>query len=297
MNKNSNNYKRYVSYEKPLKASQNNENYKNNFKKKESNSGNKKIVKTKNKFLNNISILYITNLLNNIYSCEIDNKINKINELHLGTKNLIFDNNNDNHKKDINFMFDSIFRYNYFHKNKNIIKPIKIKSNSKNKNKNNIKINNNTPNHFHEEIRKQQNEQKIISNNNIRNNLKNIENKNQNPNMNNIMNIKTNKKTLNQNTTLVLNKIDIDEEVISVNNKKKNHINLNINTNQINKKYSESRYITDSESGFILLASTFCKLFNTFISSEEIKEVSLSLIYLDSEYFLLSLLLSLFIIL
>ena len=242
MNKNSINNKRYVSYEKNLKASQNNEN-KNNFKKIELNSD-KKIVKTKNKFLNNISILYITNLLNNIYSCEIDNKIN---ELHLGTKNLIFNNNNDNHKKDINFMFDSIFRYNYFQKN--IIKPIKIKNNSKNKNQNNIKNNNNIiSKHFQETIKKQQNETKINNINN-KNNIKYIENKNQN--MNNIMNIKTNKKNINQNTTLVLNKIDIDEEVISVNNKKKNHINLNINNNQINKKYSESRYVTDSESGFI----------------------------------------------
>ena len=245
MNKNSINNKRYVSYEKNLKASQNNEN-KNNFKKNELNIDNKKIVKTKNKLLNNISILYITNLLNNIYSCEIDNKIN---ELHLGTKTLIFNNTNQNHKKDINFMFDSIFRYNYFHKN--VIKPIKIKSNSKNKNQNNNNIKNNNniiPKHFQETIKKQQNETKI-NNINIKNNIKYIENKNQK--MSNIINIKTNKKNINQNTTLVLNKIDIDEEVISVNNKKKNHINLNINNNQINKKYSESRYVTDSESGFI----------------------------------------------
>ena len=51
---------------------------------------------------------------------------------------------------------------------------------------------------------------------------------------------------------MILNKFDVEKEVISVNNKKKdncNHINY-INKN-LNNKYSESKYITESESGFI----------------------------------------------
>ena len=112
MDKNSNNTKRYVSYEKTLKAQQNNDN-KVNHKKIELN--NKKSIKCKNKFIKNMSILYISNFLNNIYSSEIDNKLNKTNELHLGNQSLIFNNkinsnNNRNHNKNISQMFDSIFK-------------------------------------------------------------------------------------------------------------------------------------------------------------------------------------------
>ena len=149
MDKNSNNTKRYLSYEKTLKASQNNEN-KINYKKKELN--NNKNVKEKNTFIKNMSILYISNFLNNIYSSEIDNKLNETNELHLGNQNFIFHNKinsnyNSNHKINIGQMFDSIFRYNYF--NTNIIKPIRIKSISKNKNNSN-----NISKHIRESINK-----------------------------------------------------------------------------------------------------------------------------------------------
>ena len=246
MTKNYDNNKRYVSYDKPLKASQNNEN-KNNYKKRELNDD-KKIIKSKKKLKSTISIFYITNLLNSIYSGEIDKKFNKINELHLGSKNSISNNNKNNYnKKDISFVFDSIFRYNYFFKN--TIKQIKIKSISKNKNQNNIYKNDNDNNirkQISQPIYQRQKEQKINNDN------KYIENKNQN--MNSIINIKTNKNNINKNTTLFFNKLDIDEEIISVNNKKKNHYNLinnNINHKIISKKYSESRYITDSESDFI----------------------------------------------
>ena len=244
MDKNSNNTKRYVSYEKTLKATQNNEN-KINYKKKELN--NNKNIKEKNTFIKNMSILYISNFLNNIYSSEIDNKLNETNELHLGTQNLIFHNKinsnyNSNHKINIGQMFDSIFRYNYF--NTNIIKPIRIKSISKNKNNSN-----NISKHIRESINKNQKENKL---NNYKININYNENKKEK--INNIVNIKTNKRNLNQNTTLEFNKLDIDSEVISVNNKKKNHINYNImnnDNNKLNKKYSESRYINESETSFI----------------------------------------------
>ena len=244
MDKNSNNTKRYVSYEKTLKAQQNNDN-KINHKKIDLNIN--KNIKTKNKFIKNMSILYISNFLNNIYSSEIDNKLNKTNELHLGNQSLIFNNkinsnNNRNHNKNISQMFDSIFKYNYFFKN--IIKPIRIKSISKNNN-NNLKP-------LGESINKHQRENKI---NNYKININYKENKQENnkEKINNIVNIKTNNRNINQNTTLEFNKLDIDSEVISVNNKKKNHNNYNIipNNNKISKKYSESRYINESETSFI----------------------------------------------
>ena len=238
MNKNPSNTKRYVSYEKPLKAMQNTEN-KNMIKKKEINN-----EKKRNKIWNSKSIINITNLLNSIYSCEIDKKFDKVNELHLGINNQI--------DKNINFMFDAIFRYNYFFKHQ--IKPIKIKSNSKNKNdKNNSHSPSPKQNENNTHI-KNINNYNIINKNMINNNkyLKSTP-----PKINGTINTISNTdiKRVNQNTTLVLNKYDLEDEVISVNNKKKNNYNhINYNPNIPNKKYSESRYITDkadSESAFI----------------------------------------------
>ena len=238
MNKNPSNTKRYVSYEKPLKAMQNTEN-KNMIKKKEINN-----EKNRNKIWNSKSIINITNLLNSIYSCEIDKKFDKVNELHLGINNQI--------DKNINFMFDAIFRYNYFFKHQ--IKPIKIKSNSKNKNdKNNSHSPSPKQNENNTHI-KNINNYNIINKNMINNNkyLKSTP-----PKINGTINTISNTdiKRVNQNTTLVLNKYDLEDEVISVNNKKKNNYNhINYNPNIPNKKYSESRYITDkadSESAFI----------------------------------------------
>ena len=209
INKNSNNNKRYISYEKPLKQTQNNEN-KSNVKKKDLKNNNYKIA-TKNKlFGNNKSIFHITNLLNTIYSFEIENKLNKKNELHLGIKNK---NNNYNYIKDINVMFDSIFKYNYFHKN--VIKPIKIISNSKNKNK--AFISKNSQNIRNESTNQKQKEEKLINDNHYHN-KKNVANKN--TDVNTIVSITSNKKVINPNNTLKINQFDIDNEVVSVNNKK-----------------------------------------------------------------------------
>ena len=238
MNKNPSNTKRYVSYEKPLKAMQNTENKNSNKKKEIINN------KNRNKIWNSKSIINITNLLNSIYSCEIDKKFDKVNELHLGINNQI--------DKNINFMFDAIFRYNYFFKHQ--IKPIKIKSNSKNKNdKNNSHSPSPKQNENNTHI-KNINNYNIIDKNMINNNkyLKSTP-----PKINGTINTISNTdiKRVNQNTTLMLNKYDLEDEVISVNNKKKNNYNhINYNPNIPNKKYSESRYITDkaeSESAFI----------------------------------------------
>ena len=72
LNKNSNNNnKRYVSYEKQLKVMSGGNENKNNNKKKEISY---KKINNKNKFWKNTSILNISNLLNSIYSYEIDNR-------------------------------------------------------------------------------------------------------------------------------------------------------------------------------------------------------------------------------
>ena len=250
MNKNSNNSKRYVSYEKNMKEMKSNE---TNLKKKEIFS---KKVKIKNSIANNKFILNITNLLNNIYSSEIDRRFYKTNDLHLGIKSLHLNNSSYNNKnKGINSMFDSIFRYNYFFKNS--IKPIKIKSISKGRNKSNS----NSPKNSENLKKKNQNEEyqnikitKINNNKNTKeNNIKFIENKKEKRKEHNLesnKNINLNNNIVNQNTTLVLNKFDLDNEVISVNNKKKSN-NKNINNDVYNKRYSESRFVGDSESGFI----------------------------------------------
>ena len=239
MNKNQTNIKRYISYDKQLKGTQNTEN-KNTFKKKE--IKNKKIKS--NKIWNNKSIINITNLLNSIYTYEIDKRINKTNELHLGL--------NNHNEKNINFMFDAIFKFSYFFKN--TIKPIKIRSNSKNKNNKNNKSNSNSPKQPEDNNTKIKNINYNINNKNNIDNNKYIKNTPPKINGTKNSNLNNNIKNINQNTTLILNKYDLEDEVISINNKKKNnfinHIN-HINNNLPNKKYSESRYITDSESGFI----------------------------------------------
>ena len=231
INKNPTNTKRYVSYDKPLKAMQNTEN-KNNFKKKE--ISNKKI---NNKIWNSKSIINITNLLNSIYTFEIDKIFMKTNELHLGINNY--------KDKNINFMFDSIFKYNNFFKTP--IRP-KIKCNSKNKNdKSNSYSPKKTENY--KDNKKLKNINYNINNKNIINNNKYIKNSTSNINWTINNNIKG--KDINHNTTLILNEYHLEDEVISVNNKKKKNCINHINNNILNKKYSESRYISDSESGFI----------------------------------------------
>ena len=239
MNKNQTNIKRYISYDKQLKGTQNTEN-KNTFKKKE--IKNKKIKS--NKIWNNKSIINITNLLNSIYTYEIDKRINKTNELHLGL--------NNHNEKNINFMFDAIFKFSYCFTN--TIKPIKIRSNSKNKNNKNNKSNSNSPKQPEDNNAKIKNINYNINNKNNIDNNKYIKNTPPKINGTKNSNLNNNIKNINQNTTLILNKYDLEDEVISINNKKKNnfinHIN-HINNNIPNKKYSESRYITDSESGFI----------------------------------------------
>jgi hypothetical protein len=55
-----------------------------------------------------------------------------------------------------------------------------------------------------------------------------------------------------QNTTLILSEVNMENEVISVNNKKKNsHNNQKEYLKNSHKKYSESRFVSETESGFI----------------------------------------------
>ena len=259
LNKNSNNNKRYVSYEKQLKVMSGGNENKNNNKKKEISY--KKINNKNNKFWKNTSMLNISNLLNSIYSYEIDNRFCKTNELYLSEKRNYFNATNKNFGISIFNMFDSLFKYNYFIKNR---KQIIIKSNSNNKNK----TNNSNKNHSHSPKKSEQNiNYKNINLNKIVNDKKNIYTKSNNikyiekekPNIN----ININKKTINTNTTLILNKFDVEKEVISVNNKKKDNCNhINYNNKNLNKKYSESKYITESESE------------SCFISQEEINLIN-----------------------
>ena len=223
MNKDNISNKRYGSYEKPLKRNS------TNIKNKDNND-------TKLLNDNNKTIINITNLLNNIYSYEIDKELNDINLLNSGTKNINF-NNNVKAKKvgNINIMFDATFKYNYYFNY----------SHKMNKNKNNSKYRYNSP-RIHDIISDSNefNENKNSKNHNVNHKINNIkinENINKNSNNNN-----------NQNTTLILNKISLDDEVISINNKKKNNKKyLNQNKLNNNKKYSESKLISDSESGFV----------------------------------------------
>lgn len=220
--------KRYGSYEKNLKTNS------NNIKNKDNNI--KKLINDRN-ISDNKGILYITNLLNTIYSNEIYKELSHIN---IGTKNLNFNNTIKNKKflkkDEINFMFDATFKYNYFYKNYNKI----------NRKRNNSKNRYNSPHLYDSKFQS-----------NEFNEMKNSKKDSINPNIINIkVNENINKNDINPNTTLILNQSNIDAEIISVNNKIKitNNINNynNANSNKINhKKYSESKFIYDSESGFI----------------------------------------------
>ena len=209
-----NNNKRYGSYEKSIKAKSNNI--------KNKNYGSKNSVNYNNK-----AIFYITNLINTIYSVEIENELKDTNIFNSGTKNINFGSrvNNKNVSKNdgINIMFDAIFKYNFF--NNNI-------------NKLNKKVNN----------KYRYNSPKIkrsISDSNEPNENENSKNINKYNNINNIK-INENINQDNQNATLILNKVNIENEVISINNKKSKYEYYNNN-----KKYYESKIISDSESGFL----------------------------------------------
>lgn len=231
MNKdNIDNNKRYGSYEKTLKTITTETKIKDNNFKKFSKNINKNNDKT---------VLDITNLVNSIYTYVIDKEMSEVNLINSGTKNLNFNsgikNKNFFKNEGINIMFDATFKYNYFYNN----------SNKVNKKKNNNKYRYNSP-RIHDSISQsnEYNEIKNSKNNNINyiNSIKINETKNMNSNNNHNVNI--------QNTSLILNKYNIENEVISVNNKKKNYNNFNQNKIN-NKKYSESKFISDSESGFV----------------------------------------------
>ena len=224
------NSKRYGSYEKSLITNT------NDIKNKDNNYSRKNIrITNKN---NNKTILSITNLLNSIYSYGIDKEMSEINLINSGTKNLNFNsgvkNKNCTKKEGINIMFDATFKYNYYYNN----------SNKVNKKKNNNKYRYNSP-RIHDSI-SQSNEYNDVkgsknSNMNYVNTIKVNEAKNTNNNYSHNVNI--------QNTTLILNKFNIENEVISINNKKKNY-NNNVKKSN-NKKYSKSKLVSESESGFV----------------------------------------------
>ena len=213
------NNKRYGSYEKPIKIKTNNNKNKNTCPKSSFNVRD---------IYNNKTIFCITNLINSIYSFEIEKELSDINLYNSGTKNINFGsrikNKNISKKEGINIMFDAIFNYNYFNNNCN---------------KGNKKINNNKYRYNSPKITKsisqsneydENNNSKPINRNNITKNAKICDNIYED----------------NQNTTLVLNKLNLDNEVISINNiksKNKNH--------DINKKNNDSKFISDSESGFL----------------------------------------------
>ena len=168
------------------------------------------------------SIFHITNLLNSIYSYGIDKEINDLNFINRSKKQY-------SKNEGINGIFDSTFRYNFFFNNMN-------KTNRK---KNINKIRNKSPILF-DSVTKTKEE------NEFRNSKSpNFYNKNDNENQNTHHKHK-------QNTTLILSEVNMENEVISVNNKKKNSHNIQkeyLKNN--NKKYSESRYVSEAESGFI----------------------------------------------
>ena len=179
---------------------------------------NKKSIK--NKYIN--SIFHITNLLNSIYSYGIDKEISELNSLNRAKKEY-------SKNEGINGIFDATFKYNFFFNNMNRTKRKKIAN----------KIRNNSP-IIYESVSKS-NEVNEIRNSKSPNfyNKKNNENQN------------THHKHK-QNTTLILSEVNMENEVISVNNKKKNsHNNQNEYLKNSNKKYSESRFVSETESGFL----------------------------------------------
>ena len=233
INKEDLNNKRYGSYEKPLKSNNNDNKNKNNI--------NKKTILNRNRY-NEESIIYITNLLNSIYSYEIDKEINDINLINSGTKNINFNSGikgkSYSKKQGINLMFDAIFNYNYYFNNSNKIN----KKKSINKNRYNSPY---SPESISQS--KAINEIKNSRNTNIDNinDIKNVHINNQN-------NQKNKNNYNNPNTSIILNNYNIENEVISVNNKRHNYdkvLDNYLKTN--NKKYSESRFLYESESGFI----------------------------------------------
>ena len=175
----------------------------------------------KNKSIN--SIFHITNLLNSIYSYGIDKEIGELNSINRTKKQY-------SKNEGINGIFDATFKYNFFMNNMN-----------KTKRKTNInKIRNKSP-IMYDSV------PKTKEVNEIRNTKSpNFYNKNDNENQN------THHKHQ-QNTTLILSEVNMENEVISVNNKKKSsHNNKNdYLKNSNNKKYSESRFVSETESGFI----------------------------------------------
>ena len=174
----------------------------------------------KNKCFN--SIFHITNLLNSIYSYGIDKEISDLNSINRAKKQY-------SKNEGINGIFDATFKYNFFFNNMN-------KTNRK---KNINKIRNKSPIIFDSVA-------KTKEVNEFRNSKSpKFYNKSNNENQN------THRKHK-QNTTLILSEVNMENEVISVNNKKKSsHNNQNENLKNSNKKYSESRFVSETESGFI----------------------------------------------
>ena len=247
INKDNINNKRYGSYEKNLKSNSN-----NNIKNKDNNI---KTLLNYRDIGNNKTILYISNLLNSIYSYGINNELSHIN---IGTKNINFNNTIKNKKKlkkdEINIMFDATFKYNYFYNNYNFNKISRKRNNSKNRY--------NSPRLYDSKYQSNDTEMNSLKKNSINQNLNNIK-----------VNENINKNNINPNTTLILNQLNIDSEIISVNNKKKNYNNynyINQNTNLNQKKYSESKFITDSESGFV--SSEEISLLNNIKVEKKINE-------------------------
>ena len=184
------------------------------------NKGNIQKKRIKSKCFN--SIFHITNLLNSIYSYGIDKEIGEFNSLNITKKQC-------SKNEGINGIFDATFKYNFFINN---INKVKKKTNIN-------KIRNKSP-IMYDSV------SKTKEVNEFRNSKSpNVYNKHDNENQNTHHKHK-------QNTTLILNEINMENEVISVNNKKKsNHNNQNEYLKNSNKKYSESRFISETESGFI----------------------------------------------
>ena len=179
---------------------------------------NKKIIKSKG--VN--PIFHITNLLNSIYSYGIDKEINEFNSLNRAKKQY-------SKIEGVNGIFDATFKYNYFLNNMNKTKRKKVGN----------KIRNKSPIIYDSESKTNE----VSENRNSKS--PNFYNKKDNENQNS-----HNKH--NQNTTLILSEVNMENEVISINNKKKNsHNNQNEYFKGSNKKYSESRFVSETESGFM----------------------------------------------
>lgn len=203
---------------------------------------------------NNDMINRINNFINSIYNYGIDKEISKIEFHHSGTKNLNFNglsnnnnlNNNDNNfdqNDKLNFIFDSVFKYSFYNNNYNNNLKKGRKKNQNNKgispHKSSIYFSNN-----YEEINNKSN--KIINNNLI-----------------NKPKIDKNEGT--QNTTLILNKYDPDNEVISINNRK----NKKFNNFKNNNNQRENYYKNDNDS-----KNTKTESESLFMSSEEIEIIN-----------------------